>query len=712
MSLASKNTIEIPAPGAELDVSAGGSAPQASTPVCWEIPVRIYGPRGSANVSGKTEQTEPFLEETHTLILFPQGGVVRLSAHVAAGQALLLTNEHTNHEVLCRVTSVRAAANAQAYVEFEFTKPQDSFWGVHCPSDSPAPESAPVSAAAPVVSSAPVAATTAPAATTASAKRVEAMPREPSHEERNSGRTSQELPAATGSSAVVPVPPAVSAQITSSPSAPAAPQSSRDVWNESFPSKALRLDPVPAAPPDPTPKKRPSEAPGIRRVAKPAGNFITPSAIGAISAAADSVIAAEMPVEAPNAAGGPLPLARPPLGGVAKERVPKEKEPQPIAPQATKDPVNSLFSSPTGAEFHGAAPQITGTSSPRAIGDSLGDLGDWKTPPQIPPSSGRSSPQRDFGSRLGNRTDHHAVVTQVEEERDPKRFWIFGGTGVGVLIVLSILMFSHSPAKTAASTPATEDSIAPEPPKPPSPWDAKSFVSTSRASLAPPPSKKSAESDSDIFLDDPPSQSKASSTVASPEASARPKQNKQFIPSERSAPVQPVAAPRQDSAGSLPESTMRKLASQPAVPEKSAEQNKVTQAAAAPPDVRANPASSPQNGLSGISPAPAAEAPASPQEAAPQGPLRVGGKIKAPQLLHSVPPQYPNMARQAHVEGDVVVDMVIDASGKVTTMKVVSGPLLLRDAATTALRQWQYQPTLLNEQPVPVEMEVLIKFKM
>ncbi len=70
------------------------------------------------------------------------------------------------------------------------------------------------------------------------------------------------------------------------------------------------------------------------------------------------------------------------------------------------------------------------------------------------------------------------------------------------------------------------------------------------------------------------------------------------------------------------------------------------------------------------------------------------------------------MARQAHVEGDVVVDMVIDAAGKVTTMKVVSGPILLREAATQALSQWKYQPTRLNDQPVPVEMEVLIKFKM
>ena len=617
MSVTSKNTIEIPAPGAEPDSSAIGSAPQPNTPVCWEIPVRIYGPRGSAVVSGKTEQTEPFLEETHTLILFPQGGVVRLSARVSTGQALLLTNEHSNQEVLCRVTSVRAAANGQAYVEFEFTKPQDSFWGAHCPSDSSVPASAPVSAAAPAVPSVPAATVAAPVTSRNEARQVESRQAEPrqsqrAHEAPNASRTGQAPSQSMSSPAAVPPPPAPS-QVHHSPSGASEEEPAHDVWSDSFPSKALRLDPVPAASPDQA-RKRPNEASGIRKVAaKPAGNFITPSAIGAISAAADSVIAAEMPLEAPNAASGPLPLVRPPAASaVPMERAHRENVHQPVGQQARKDPANLLFNSPTGAEFHNAAPMITGTSSPQAIGDSLGDLGDWKTPPPIPPALGRFSPKQDSMRHPGHRADQYATVTQVEEERDPNRLWIFGGTGVGVLIILSILMFSHGPAKTAASTntPGTEEISALQPPKPPSPWDAKSFVSTSRANLATPPSKKSSESNSDLFLSDTPSQEKNSTPVERPESTERPKQNRQLTSSEKSEsrlaaerPVftTPAANPRSEPSSSLSESTLKKLTAQPAVPERSASQTQARQAAA-PPDVRDSPSTSPQNGLSGISP--------------------------------------------------------------------------------------------------------------
>ena len=54
----------------------------------------------------------------------------------------------------------------------------------------------------------------------------------------------------------------------------------------------------------------------------------------------------------------------------------------------------------------------------------------------------------------------------------------------------------------------------------------------------------------------------------------------------------------------------------------------------------------------------------------------------------------------------VVLDCVIDQQGNVTQMKVVSGHLLLVPAAINAVRQWKYQPTLLNGEPVSVEMQV------
>jgi periplasmic protein TonB len=95
-----------------------------------------------------------------------------------------------------------------------------------------------------------------------------------------------------------------------------------------------------------------------------------------------------------------------------------------------------------------------------------------------------------------------------------------------------------------------------------------------------------------------------------------------------------------------------------------------------------------------------------------KGPYRVGGKVQAPKLIQQVQPVYPPLARQAHIQGDVVIDSVIDTQGRVTQMKVVSGSPLLVEAAMQALEQWRYQPTLLNGQPVAVDMMVTVHFNL
>ena len=92
--------------------------------------------------------------------------------------------------------------------------------------------------------------------------------------------------------------------------------------------------------------------------------------------------------------------------------------------------------------------------------------------------------------------------------------------------------------------------------------------------------------------------------------------------------------------------------------------------------------------------------------------MQVGGKVQQPKLLSSVMPIYPSVAKQAHVEGDVVIDTQIDKNGKVVHMKAVSGPVILRQAALEALSRWKYQPSTLDGQPVPVEMLVTVKFRL
>lgn len=93
-----------------------------------------------------------------------------------------------------------------------------------------------------------------------------------------------------------------------------------------------------------------------------------------------------------------------------------------------------------------------------------------------------------------------------------------------------------------------------------------------------------------------------------------------------------------------------------------------------------------------------------------RGPYRVGGHVQAPKQILQVQPIYPILAKAVKVQGPVVIDSVIDTHGNITEMKLVSGNPLLVTAAFDAVRQWKYQPTLLNGEPVPVEMQVTVHF--
>jgi protein TonB len=101
-----------------------------------------------------------------------------------------------------------------------------------------------------------------------------------------------------------------------------------------------------------------------------------------------------------------------------------------------------------------------------------------------------------------------------------------------------------------------------------------------------------------------------------------------------------------------------------------------------------------------------------PQQPAAKRILRVGSNLKAPRQILSVQPEYPELARQAHVWGDVVVDAVIDERGNVVRAHAVSGHPVLIPAALQAVLQWKYQPTLLNGTPLAVEMEVTVHFNL
>ncbi|HXZ12232.1 MAG TPA: energy transducer TonB [Candidatus Sulfotelmatobacter sp.] len=90
--------------------------------------------------------------------------------------------------------------------------------------------------------------------------------------------------------------------------------------------------------------------------------------------------------------------------------------------------------------------------------------------------------------------------------------------------------------------------------------------------------------------------------------------------------------------------------------------------------------------------------------------VRVGGQVKPPRLIYQTELIYPPIARTARVEGTVTIDTIIDEKGDVVQARAVDGPGLLIPAALKTVVQWKYEPTLLNGQPVSIEMIVYVKY--
>ena len=110
----------------------------------------------------------------------------------------------------------------------------------------------------------------------------------------------------------------------------------------------------------------------------------------------------------------------------------------------------------------------------------------------------------------------------------------------------------------------------------------------------------------------------------------------------------------------------------------------------------------------------ASNRPAVPPPPKQAGPTRIkqGGVVTAAALLSQTKPIYPPLARQAHIQGEVVLHAIIDKEGRVAQLEVVTGHPLLVKAALDAVRQWLYRPTLLNGEPVEVDTTITVTFLM
>jgi protein TonB len=95
-----------------------------------------------------------------------------------------------------------------------------------------------------------------------------------------------------------------------------------------------------------------------------------------------------------------------------------------------------------------------------------------------------------------------------------------------------------------------------------------------------------------------------------------------------------------------------------------------------------------------------------------EAPIRAVGEIKQPKCIKRVEPAYPEIARQARVEGVVIVEATTDIYGRVQSAKVLKSIALLDQAAVDAVRQWVYEPMVINGRPRGVIFSVSVIFKL
>jgi len=102
--------------------------------------------------------------------------------------------------------------------------------------------------------------------------------------------------------------------------------------------------------------------------------------------------------------------------------------------------------------------------------------------------------------------------------------------------------------------------------------------------------------------------------------------------------------------------------------------------------------------------------PVSVPKVAPPTRVRVSMGVSQGLLIQKVQPTYPPLARQARIQGSVVLQAEISKNGTIENLRVISGHPMLTQAAIDAVRQWRYKPYFLNGEPVEVETQVTVNF--
>jgi TonB family protein len=714
-------------------------------PVALEVSVTVNGAR---TVDG-SDKREPFSESTKTVLVFGNGAVIRLQSSVAAGQLLFLTNEKTKKEVVCQVVKSKNYRNVSGYVELEFTEPVVGFWGMRFPGDRIAPAApaagstaAPVAANPPATISAPQNKIPSgiPAAPAVVAKPVIAAPIAPvkSPEVAPSAAVYNVAPvlpfvsksdttsSSTTSSSALPSasvltlpraaqPKTASPQIVATPLpvAPAVP---------SAPSSAVHpLPPAPAEKVSAEKASTDSSADALRaenaRLQEQLSALLFP---GSKKASEQASPAAKEETKAANTASKIFDLAQTNVAPTV-----------PIKPQTVQTNA-SVIAPPAPASLTPAlpevAPVVTKTVPTSKIAEvplkSLLDDDEVKVPSWLEPLARNAAisapvhenavelptphvadealqivtpvaevdatsddfsnvPAPTFGSRL--LMDENSAGT--ESASGSKKFLLIGLIAAGLVAAAGGYWYTHqgpavpvAPASASTATSATAQNVE-------AASTAASLPNAAQTQRLP----QTATPRPGAIIDQAATPAPVNASLAVNPSRAATTTPAQISPVAAAEP--PVAPVKRAALGDVHLAT-------PNVSRK----NDGSSLNDAAPAIDLNGSTESVSLGGGFA--------ASAGPAAPVAQVPVGGVVKTAQLLTSTRPIYPAFAKTQRVSGDVKIDALIDAAGRVTTMKVVSGPAMLHQAAMDALHLWKYQPATLDGKAVPIHLTVTIQFRM
>jgi TonB family protein len=621
-------------------------------PVAMEVPVTVNGAR---TVAG-SDKREPFSETTQTVLVFGHGAVIRLASSVTPGQLLFLTNEKTKKEVVCQVLKSKNYSNVSGYVELEFTEPVSGFWGVRFAESAPKPASAPVAVATKVPGPAiPAPTTTAPKAPAPAATIAPVAPVVPSASVLPKVPAMAPIPVSGTVNASAPVT-EVKPPIPVVPKAPVVPQTPANIAaNDALKRESARLQEQ------------------LSTMLVQAQGTMTPPAPKHASESPSKVIDITRS-QGPAKTDAPVNTGTSRAGLDADEvKIPSWLEP--LARNAAT-PAQNEIAAEEDEEVEFEVQDVSAPTTSQEIAAAAPVVAE----PELPESE--------------------FLAQEQPVKKGGNKMMLVGAVAAGLLLLIAGGTWYARQSSNKSSDVSVASNVAPPSASVPAasatPIAAKSGSETSSPSAgnfnsAPVPASSSAT---------PPANSQPATPSVQPLKNASEKNTSAELSAYKKLaepqpqPVQP--APKRPSLGTVtlaaPAAARRTGGNAPGEADLA-------------PSLSGNVAASGDalgGGLGGSTSKPVA----------PAVPLPVGGDVRQAKLLASTPPLYPALAKTQHIEGAVRVDALVDESGHVTTVKIVSGPTLLQQAAIDAIRKWKYQPATLDGKAVPMHLTVTLQFKL